>query len=117
MPVAEERSARVRSPCWRSARRQGPTAAAGSVSPPAPAAIWLTTRDNSAPPRKLFELPHTVGMSATDTEPVVDLVWTPDSAHLVAITRLAGDPARSRVFLIDAAGAPEPSDPSLDSNC
>ncbi len=35
MPVAEERSARVRSPCWRSARRQGPTAAAGSVSPPA----------------------------------------------------------------------------------
>ena len=53
-----------------------------------------------------------VGTSATDTEQLVDLVWTPDSAHLVAITRLAGNPARSRVFLIDAAGAPETSDPS-----
>jgi hypothetical protein len=80
--------------------------------PTSTAAIWLTARDSSAPPRKLFELPHTVGMSATDTEPVVDLVWTSDSAHLVAITRLAGNPARSRVFLIDAAGAPETSDPS-----
>jgi hypothetical protein len=76
-----------------------------------PAGVWLTTRDNSPPPRKLFELPHVVGTSAADTEQLVDLVWTPDSAHLVAITRLAGTPARSRVFLIDAAGAPETSDP------
>ena len=75
-----------------------------------PAGVWLTTRDNSPPPRKLFELPHVVGTSAADTEQLVDLVWTPDSAHLVAITRLAGTPARSRVFLIDTAGAPETSD-------
>ena len=53
------------------------------------AAVWLTSRDNSAPPRKLFELPHAVGTSATDTEQLVDLVWTPDGAHLVAITRPA----------------------------
>ena len=62
--------------------------------------------------RKLFELPHTLGTPATDTEQLVDLVWTPDNAHLVAITRLADKPARSRVFLIDAADAPETSDPS-----
>jgi hypothetical protein len=77
-----------------------------------PATVWLTTRDNGVPPRKLFGLPHTLGASATDTEQLVDLVWTPDSAHLVAITRVAGNPARSRVFLIDAAGTPETSDPS-----
>jgi hypothetical protein len=86
----------------------GSTPVRGSAS--RPATVWLTTRDNGPPPRKLFELPHMVGTSATDTEQLVDLVWSPDSAHLVAITRLAGNPARSRVFLIDAAGAPETSD-------
>src|SRR6202040_2181103 len=34
-------------------------------------------------------------------EQIVDLVWTPDSGRLVAITHQAGFPARARVFLMD----------------
>jgi hypothetical protein len=82
-----------------------------------PPAVWLTTRDSSAPPRKLFELPRAAGSSGTATERLVDLVWTPDSAHLAAITRLDGNPARSRVFLIDIAisgeSADSPAEPEL----
>jgi hypothetical protein len=75
-----------------------------------PAAVWLTTRDSGVPPRKLFELPRLIGASGSATEHLVDLVWTPDSAHLVAITRLDGNPARARVFLIDTATTSEASD-------
>jgi len=76
-----------------------------------PAAVWLTTRDGSASPRELFELPDAVRASASNTEHLVDLVWTPDSAHLVAVTRLDGNPARSRVFLVDVAASGEIANP------
>ena len=39
-------------------------------------------------------------------EQVTDLVWTPDGASLVAITRQSGPPARARITLVPIAGAP-----------
>jgi hypothetical protein len=38
-------------------------------------------------------------------ERIVELVWTPRGSLLIAITRQAGPPARSRVFLLNAAAS------------
>jgi hypothetical protein len=73
-----------------------------------PESVWLASLDGSRPPRRIFDLPSTSpGAPATtiDPERIVDLVWMPDGARLVAITRGAGPPLRSRVFLLNGSTA------------
>jgi hypothetical protein len=105
---------------------QGSAAVSATLWPAAPAvatgeatsrqaAVWLTAVDGRTPPRRIFELPRGVAASAADPEHLTDLVWTPDSSYLVAITRLDGTPARSHVFLIDATAAPDLADASSAS--
>ncbi|HEY8742397.1 MAG TPA: PEGA domain-containing protein, partial [Chloroflexota bacterium] len=64
--------------------------------------VWLAPLDGRQPPRRIFELPSVSGPgAANDLERIVDLVWTPDGSQLIAITRQAGTPARSRVFVVN----------------
>ncbi|MBV9355413.1 MAG: PEGA domain-containing protein, partial [Chloroflexi bacterium] len=62
-----------------------------------PETVWVAPLDDSQPPRRIFYLPPA---TAADAEHVVDLVWTPDGSRVVAITRRAGPPVRSRVLLL-----------------
>jgi hypothetical protein len=91
---------------WPTAMPNGPARGVASAAP----AVWLTTLDGSARARRVFELPHAASTAAMNAERLIDLVWNPDSAHLVAITRLDGSPARARLFLIDVAPARETAD-------
>jgi hypothetical protein len=62
-----------------------------------PEAVWVAPVDGAGPPQRVFELPPASGPVASgDPERIVELVWTPDGARLVAITRQAGPPARAR---------------------
>jgi hypothetical protein len=73
--------------------------------------------DGSLPPWRIFELPSASGPGPSgDPERVTDVAWTPDGSRLVVITRQAGPPARSRVFLLnvlarsDADVEPDPTE-------
>jgi len=76
-------------------------------------AVWLAPLDGSQPPRRIFELPSASGPgAANDLERIVDLVWTPDGSQLVTITRQAGTPARSRVFVVNVTATADSDSPS-----
>jgi hypothetical protein len=65
-----------------------------------PEAVWVASADAGGA-RRIFDLDSGTRPDARgDPEHVVDLVWTPDSANLVVITRGAGPPVRSRVLLL-----------------
>jgi hypothetical protein len=88
-----------------------PTGASAATAPPKasqPESVWVVPLDGDQPPRRIFEL-SSVSTPATTADPehIVDLVWTPEGARLVAITRQTGPPARARVFLLHVA---EPAD-------
>jgi len=73
-----------------------------------PESVWLASLDGSRPPQRIFQLPSaSPGAPATTADPehIVDLMWTPDGSRLVVITREAGPPLRSRVFLLNVSAA------------
>jgi PEGA domain len=80
-----------------------PTAGAAPNTPSRdqqPEAIWLAFADARGAWR-IFDLDSGTRLDARgDPEHVVDLLWTPDSANLVVITRRSGPPVRSRVLLL-----------------
>src|SRR5262245_37993216 len=64
-------------------------------------AIWVAATGKGEEPQRLLTLEAgTPAGGRADPEHVVELVWAPDSAHLVAITRRAGPPVRSRILLL-----------------
>ena len=70
-----------------------------------PETVWVAALDGDGPLRSVFELPSVSTPAAragtTDPERIASLVWTPDGARLVAITRQSGPPARARVLLLN----------------
>jgi hypothetical protein len=81
-----------------------------------PEAVWVAPVDGAEPPQRVFELPSASGpVASSDSEHVVDLVWTPDGARLVAITRQGGPPARSRVVVLSVP-APGEADTQTVAN-
>jgi hypothetical protein len=82
---------------------QGPSSAAPHEAQPE--SVWLAPLDARQPPRRIFQLPSATtpatAASTVDPEHIVDLVWTPDGAQVIAITRQAGPPVRSRIFAMD----------------
>jgi len=70
-----------------------------------PETVWVAALDGDRPPRSVFELPSvstpTTLAPTADPERIASLVWTPDGARLVAITRQSGPPARARVLLLN----------------
>jgi hypothetical protein len=74
-----------------------------------PEAVWVAPVDGTTLPIRVFELPSASGPGpSSDPERIVDLVWTPDGARLVAITRQAGPPARARVVVLSVPAPGEP---------
>jgi hypothetical protein len=73
-----------------------------------PEAVWVAPVDGAGPSQRVLELPSASGpVPSSEPERIVDLVWTPDGARLVAITRQAGPPARARVVVLNV---PAPAD-------
>jgi len=73
--------------------------------------VRLAALTGSTPPQPMFELPSAAASASARVEHLVDLVWTPDSSRLVAITQTDGTPTRTRFFLIDIGRVP-PADAS-----
>lgn len=79
-----------------------------------PEAVWVAPVDGTEAPHRVFELPSASGpIPLSDPERIVDLVWTPDDARLVAITRQAGPPARARVVVLHVPATDEPDSQSM----
>lgn len=74
-----------------------PGMAAGAE--PLPGELWIAGADGTDPGALRLALPPT-----TATERLVDLAWTPDSRHLIAVAELRpeGGGVRSRLLLLDA---------------
>ena len=71
-------------------------------------AVWLVPLDGSRAPRRLWTVDAPVNQGfGVGAERIVDLVWTPDSTRLVAISRLGGTPTRTRLSLITVASQDE----------
>jgi hypothetical protein len=68
--------------------------------------VMITEQEGQTAPESVFEVAG--GSSGlTTSERISDIVWTPDSQHLIAITRVGDSPGRSRIILLDVAGAPD----------
>jgi hypothetical protein len=81
----------------------------GSQPASLPEAVWVAPVDGAEPPIRVFELPSASGpVPSSDPERIVDLIWTPDGARLVAITRQGGPPARARVVVLHVPATAEP---------
>ena len=83
-----------------------PSSPSDAKRAPEPETVWVAPADNSAPPDQVLTLPMPHAPISASPEQVTDLVWTPDGASLVAITRQSGPPARARITLVPIAGAP-----------
>ena len=63
----------------------------------------------------MFELPSlsAPSLETGSAEHIVDILWTPDGARLVVITRQPGPPLRARMFLLNVADGPDMSSDAL----
>jgi hypothetical protein len=99
-------------------RSQWPVASNTSVATPPeirPEAVWLKPLDGGLAPRRIFELPSARSPLASSVpERITGVTWTPDGTRLVVISRQAGPPVRSRIFLLSvpAGDAATDSDPT-----
>ena len=110
-PTRLPTSRRARLPASQPPDGQQPGSSAGAVPQTQPESVWLAPLDGSQPTLRVFALPsaRTPAASSLGSEPehIVDLVWTPDGSRLVTITRQAGPPVRSRIFVLDVPPAGE----------
>jgi hypothetical protein len=94
-----------------------PIASSTSVAPPPEnrsEAVWLESVAGRLAPRRIFELPSARGPVASNVpERITGVSWTPDGSRLVVISRQAGPPVRSRIFLLNV---PNTGDAAMDSD-
>ena len=62
--------------------------------------VWVSNVAAGQPPRRIVQL-GSAEPTVPNTEHIVDLIWTPDASHLVAITRSGGATVHARILLVD----------------
>jgi PEGA domain/WD40-like Beta Propeller Repeat len=69
--------------------------------------VMIAEQGGPRAPESTFELP-VASPGLTTSERITDLVWTPDSQHLVAITRVGDSRGRSRIILLEVPALQDP---------